>query len=264
MMQRPLRTPYGYAVLLIIALVLGTHVLHAQSTNPLKLIKGVITDTRSGKPIDGGKLNVYASSSAETFAYSKINPKTGAFQLILAPATTYRFEVISPRFYTTDFTVQTPPGNGYEETVKNFNVEPLPIGTVAFTGRAFDAGSARLLTVPGLTSLAGLLKKQTGLIVSLIVIADLAPTAAKKPAAPKKPKKGAPATVTTPVPTAPATNPAQTLLDERIAALKTYFKGLGISTDRLEFDGQIAAAGRAKGDNVTIKLSKIRTDFDDD
>src|SRR5688500_18154352 len=70
----------------------------AQSTNPVKLIKGTVLDSRSGKPIDGGKVFVHVGANLEPVAQSRINPKTGAFQVVLGPSADYRFIIRSPRF----------------------------------------------------------------------------------------------------------------------------------------------------------------------
>jgi hypothetical protein len=234
-------------------------------TNAVKLVKGTITDAKTGKPIDGGKVNVYAGSAAETEAYSKINPRTGFYQLILKPNTEYRFEVVSPRFYTTNITVRTSAGAAYEESVKDLKVEPIPMGTVVYTGRLFEPGSSTLSDAAALRTVADMMKKQPAVAVTVTVVPELA---AKKAApAAKKSKKGkkggAAAAEAVPV---VAVDPTATLGDARMTALKNYFKSQGISTTRLAWDVRpviSAPAGRGKGpDNVVVKITSIQDEND--
>jgi hypothetical protein len=246
-------------------LAIGPTHLSAQATNPLKLVKGTIKDEKTGKPIDGGRLNVYTGSSRETVTSSKINPKTGFYQVILGPGTQYRFEVVSPRFYTTDIAMTTPPGANYEEIVKDLSVKPIPMGTVLFSGRLFDVGSASLKESPELRRVTDDLKKSRTMAVTITVVPDLA--AAAKKAAPKKKKKGKGTAVAEIEQPAPANNPAATLGNDRVTSLKNYFKGQGISTTRLAWDVRPSVQSPSKGklaDNVTIKITSIMADENDD
>jgi hypothetical protein len=235
-------------------------------TNALKLIKGTIKDTKTGKPIDGGKVNVYQGSATETVSVSKINPRTGFYQLILSPNTEYRFEVVSPRFYTTNFTVKTSPGASYEESVKDFNMEPIPMGAVLYNGRPFEPGAAALADAGALKPVADMLKKQNSVAVTVTVIPELSPKKAT-PAA-SKPKKGKKGAAVVPVATTTTADPAATLGEARVAALKNYFKSQGISTTRLGWDVKPAVpapSGRGKGpDNVVIKISAIQDQDESD
>jgi hypothetical protein len=234
-------------------------------TNPLKLIKGTITDSKTGKSIDGGKLNVYQGSTAETVSSSKINPRTGFYQLILSPNTEYRFEVVSPKYYTTNFTIKTAPGSNYEETVKDLKVDPIPMGTVIYAGRVFEPGASAITDPTALKPIVDALKKQQAIAVTVTVIPELA---AKKPAAAKKPKKGKKGGDMATVSDVPTTDAGATLGEARVSALKNFFKGQGISTTRLMWDLKSpipAPAAKTKGpDNVVIKITSIQDEEESD
>jgi hypothetical protein len=261
MTRRPSSLIYLCAA--VAALIAGIAPAAVAQTNALKLIKGTITDARSGKPIDGGKLNVYQGSSTETVSFSKINPRTGFYQLILNPNTDYRFEVVSPKFYTTNFTVKTAPGANYEESVKDFKVEPIPMGTVIYSGRVFEPGSATISDANALRGIVDILKKESAIGVTVTVIPELGPQKKATPA-PKKPKKGKAEPVVMAPP--PIPSPSASLGEQRATALKNYFKGQGISTTRLGWDVRPPVAGptgRAKGpDNVVVKISSIQDEND--
>jgi hypothetical protein len=244
--------------------------LASGQTNAIKLIKGTITNAATGKSIDGGRLLVYEGTSTEPTTKSKINPGTGAYQVILSPSTTYRFEVASPRFYATSFTVTTPGGANYEETVKDLKVEPIAIGSSLYSGHLFEPGTSKLTETTDLRKTVDMLKKERAVVVAVTVIPDMpAAGAAKKAPAPKKGKKGQPAPPPAPTP-APTDNAAQ-LGDARVAVLKTFFKQQGISTTRLTWDVKspvTVTAKKGKGaaqypDNVMIKIASIQEDESD-
>lgn len=243
-------------------------------TNPLKLFKGTITSSANGKPVDGGRLVVYQGSNPEPVTTSKINPGTGFYQVILSPATEYRFEVVSPRFYLTQFPVTTPPGTNYEETVKDLKVELIPIGNTLFSGRLFDPGSSKLEETDDFRKVIETMKKERAMAVTITLVPDIAP-AAKKAAPPKKKpkkgKKGEEPVAETPVVTV-SDNSAQ-LGEARMAVVKNLFKQHGISTTRLTWDMKPVmtlqpASGKGKGakypDNVTVKITSIQADEEND
>ncbi|MBS1912006.1 MAG: hypothetical protein JST22_08480 [Bacteroidetes bacterium] len=238
------------------------HVAAFAQSNPVKLVKGTITDSKSGKPADGGRVNVYKGTATETFAFSKINPRTGAYQLILAPATDYRFEIISPRFYVGTFTMRSAEGNNYEESVHDFKLDPIPIGQVLLNAHLFDLGSPKLNVTPALQGVVDMMKKQSSVVVAVSVTPDMqVVSAARKPAA-KKPKKGAAPAATEPVAPAAGEDPAKVLGEGRVAALKTWFKSQGISTARLVFDLRppVTLAKGKSADNVSIRISAVQTE----
>src|SRR2546423_10005587 len=109
----------------------------AQETNPVKLVKGIITDAKSGKPVDGGMIVAFEGSRREASVQGMINPKTGAYQMILNPGTQYRLRIEAPSYYTTDVSYTSPSGKDYQEIVKNFSVQALAMGSTLFSGQLF-------------------------------------------------------------------------------------------------------------------------------
>jgi hypothetical protein len=253
------------AIALASIAVAVSHGASAQSTNPIKLMKGIVTDARSGKPIDGGKLTVYAAGRQEPVAQSRINPATGAFQVVLGPSADYRFVVESPRFLRGETSVRTPGGNAYEEVVQNLTVEPIPVGRTLYSGRAFDAGASLVKPSPELSAAIAFLTDVQAATITVTVVPDAgaaakgATTAAKG----KKGKKGATATragePTTATP--PAADNAAALAQARAQALKALFQKEGVSLTRITWVvPQSAAEARSMTlghDNTRIQITGI-------
>src|SRR5437762_12692152 len=107
------------------ALFLSAGTLIAQETNPVKLVKGVIRNSKTGSPVDGGRIFAFSGGSKEPAAWSKINPKTGEYQFVLGPSTEYNLSIKSSRYLNGDVKVKTPSGSNYEEVVQNLTIEPI-------------------------------------------------------------------------------------------------------------------------------------------
>lgn len=240
----------------------------AQPTNPVKLVKGVVLDAHSGKPIDGGKVFVHVGANPEPVALSRINPRTGAFQVVLAPAADYRFIIRSPRFMQGEKTVRTPAGNNYEEIViPSFSVEPIPIGKPLFTGRAFDANSSQLKVQGDLAKALAFLKESEAAMVTISVIPD-GPQA--KPAPKPKVKKGrkGSAVVAEVAPATSVDDQLKALTQARMQSVKALMLKEGISLTRIKWDvpetsAQLRAVANRK-DNLTIVITGVDVEEEED
>lgn len=256
LMELRIFSPTRLGAVIICMLALAPALAGAQ-TNALKLVKGTVSNSSTGAPVDGGRVAVYQGSSTEPVTTSKINPRTGFYQVILSPGIDYRFEIVSPKFYRTNISVKTPGGTNYEEIVKDLKAEPIPMGVTLYSGNLFDPGSITLKEDSKLRGVVEVLKKESAMAVTVSVVPDMAP--ASKKAAPKKGKKGKGAAE--PVADTPKMDFTQ-IGDARVAALKTYFKQNGISTTRLKWSvlPGVTVQGKKKADNVTIKISSIEAD----
>jgi hypothetical protein len=240
-------------------------------SNPIKLTKGVVSDSRTGKPVEGGRIFVYQGSSSEPVAQSKINPSTGAFQVVLAPSTEYRFVLRSDRYLPSETMVKTPGGNNYEEVVRNLTMEAIPVGKTLFSGRLFDAGAAVLRSSDELAKAIAFMKQSQAAMLKITVIPDVAgrgaAKATKPPAKPKKGKKGAAAQPQTGAASATLTtsttaeDPLTTLAWARVQALKALMQKEGISLTRITWEALTtpsqlkSVAGRKE--NVVIAINGI-------
>jgi hypothetical protein len=225
----------------------------AQETNPVKLVKGIVTDAASGRPVDGGMIFAFEGSSTDPAVRSRINPKTGAYQLILSPSVRYRFRIEAASYYATDIPFTSPSGNEYQESEKNFSVRPLPIGTSLLSGQIFAAGSDQVKTTTELRKAAEFIKAQPYMAVSIMVAGD-------PPAAAKKGKGGASSSAGPPPSASPATG--------RANALRGYLTGLGINLERVTISTVpkiTAAIAKKKGvrpsDNVAIVITGVDHDI---
>lgn len=265
----------GVRIAAIVVLLGGTHVATAQETNPVKLLKGTITNSQTGKPIDdGGKVYAFTSASAsEPATSSKINPKTGAYQMILSPSTQYRLVIKSPSFETAEFSYSSPAGSNYEESMKDMAVKPIAVGSTIFAGRLFEPNSAAFVNDPYFQKVLDMLRTKQSVMVSIDVVPDGIFDAPKPAPKPKKPKKGAPAE---PVAAAPTTGGPQqelaTLGAERVQAIKDLLRQQKISITRVKINlrpgHQIARPAKGKApkleNNVEVKITGISAQEDDE
>jgi hypothetical protein len=248
----------------------------AQITNGVKLFKGVVSDTRTGQPVDGGRVWVYQGSLAEPVSNSKINPGTGKYQVILNPSTEYRFVMKSPKYYTSEMNIMTPPGIDYEETLKDFTMEMIPLGSKIFSGRMFDPGASQFKVSPEFQKVVELMKRQQGIMVAIAITPDALAPEVKPVTPPKTPKKkgkkgAAPVVALAPEPAPQAMTAEQlaALGQEQSVAVKNYFKDQGISTTRIQWDvkpGIIITGGKnaVLPDDVIVTINKIEVEDDED
>ena len=229
--------------------------VQSQPTNPVKLLKGVVTDARSGKPVDGGRIFVYEGSGSEPVAQSRINPSTGAFQVVLNPSGVYRFVVRSPRFLPGESTVRTPAGNSYEEVVQNLTLQPIPVGESIYAGRAFDNGAVAVTPSNDLARAIAFLKESQSATVRIAV----APDAPAAKAESKKSKKGKKVAVEAAPESSDASLGAQA--QARIQAMRGYLQREGISLTRVTFEAVTSAADArayaSRKQNMTITIAGI-------
>lgn len=217
----------------------------AQETNPVKLVKGVITDTKTKKPVDGGMVFAYIGSGNEPAVRSRINPKTGAYQMILNPGTQYRVRIEAPSYYGTDISYTSPAGYAYEETEKDFTVKALPIGTAIFSGKVFGKGTAQVSPSGDFNKAVEFMKSNRYTTFILTVATESAP--AKKP---KKSKGGTTAS------TSQGTEDAgKALATQRIDALRNYLTARDIDTGRITW--KTAAKMKKKSSDVAIELTGV-------
>jgi hypothetical protein len=248
----------------------------AQITNGVKLFKGVVNDTRTGQPVDGGRVWVYQGSLAEPVSNSKINPGTGKYQVILNPSTEYRFVMKSPKYYTSEVRITTPPGTDYEETIQDLTMEMIPLGSTIFSGRMFDPGASQFKVSPEFQKIVELMNRQKGIMVAVAITPDALAPEVKPVTPPKAPKKkgkkgAAPvaAPAPEPAPVAMTEDQLKALGQDQAVAIKNYFKDQGISTTRIQWDvkpGIIITGGKnaVLPNDVIVTINKIEVEDDEE
>jgi hypothetical protein len=234
-------------VALLACMAIATTV--AQETNPVKLVKGVITDTKTKKPVDGGMVFAYIGSGNDPAVRSRINPKTGAYQMILSPGTQYRVRIEAPSYYGTDISYTSPTGYEYEETEKNFTVQALPIGSTIYSGKVFGKGTDKLSPSGDFNKAVEFMKSNRYTTLTVTVATESAP--AKKP----KKKKGK----TTPAMSLDNQDAGKTLAARRTEALRSYLSARDIDTGRITWKtaAKITAKKKSAGADVSIELTGV-------
>lgn len=270
------------AIVALLAIAV-TEPAFTQVKNPIKLIRGLVLDTKTNKPVGAGKVWAFETEGtniSRSVNNSKINGNTGEYQMILDPQTMYRFRLKTPGYFITDIYYCTPDDLNYQEVDTNIYLEQIPVGAQLFSGRLFEPGSAVLQPTPKLYEIEKMLKINGAVVVGITVIPDVksappppppAPVKKAKPA--KKGKKGAVTTEAPPPPPAPV-QPEMTedqkkeLARQRLTAIKEYMKAAGISVTRLEWTlaDPVTLSWNATSlpDNISIVIKAINPDEDDD
>lgn len=228
------RTMLG-ALLLAFAMIPAVAEIGSAQTNAVKLVKGVISDAKTGSPVNGGTVLAFIGSATEPAARGRINPKTGAYQLILNPDTEYRIRVASPRFRATDFSYRTSANAEYEEVEKNFSLEAIPAGSTLFSGKFFEGTTDHLRTSGDLTKTLEFLKQNQAVTVEIAIAPE------GKAARPKKKEKGNESTLL---------DQEDPLVAARRKAILDLFSREGIDAGRATFIQSSARAVAGKRDVV--------------
>lgn len=278
------RVPHLLAAIVALLAMAGMQPALAQVKNPIKLIRGLVLDAKTKKPVGTGKIWAYEAEGKGSTRWvnnSKVNSNTGEYQMILDPQTMYRFRLKTPGYFITDIYYCTPDDLNYQEVDTNIYLEPIPVGAQLFAGRLFDPGSAVLKPTPKLYEIEKMLKINGAVVVGITITPDVksappppppAPAKkAKKPA--KKGKKGAAVAEAPPPPPAPV-QPELTdeqkkeLGRQRITAIKEYMKAAGVSVTRLEWTladpVTLSWNATALPENVAIVIKSINPDEEDD
>lgn len=248
-------------------------VAHAQLMAPVKLIRGRLINSKTGAPVDGGRVWVFQGTLKEAVTNSRINPADGSFQVLLDASTEYRLNVVSPAYYRTDIPFLTPPEIEYQEVDTTFRIPPIPMGEDLFSGRLFDAGSSQVNGTDQLVSTIDMLKRHPNVTVKVTLTPDITQKPTPQPKGTKKAKRSKKKKGTTeeppPPPPADSTIDMRVLGTERQTALKNYFKSQGISVTRLTWEIQpgieyAATATTPFPPNVAIAVDGIQPLEDDD
>jgi hypothetical protein len=253
---QPRTASYLRLIPAIIIMAVAAVTASAQTTNPVKLVKGIVSDATTGKPVDGGMIFAFEGGATEAAVRSRINPKTGAYQMILSPATRYRLRIEAASYYSTEIPFTAPSGNEYQESEKNFSVKAIPMGTSIFSGQVFSVGSNQVKATPEFRKAVEFIKTQPYVTVNVMVAND--PPAGASAA--KRKGKGSTAP-TAAKSTAPG--PAG-----RADAVRNYLTGLGINVERVTISTVptiTPTIARKKGvsslDNVAIVVTGVDRDI---
>jgi len=272
---------WHFAVMVLLAMAVAQPA-SAQVKNPIKLIRGMVLDAKSNKPVGAGKMWAFETegkSTSRSVNNSKINGNTGEYQMLLDPQTMYRFRLKTPGYFITDIYYCTPDDLNYQEVDTNIYLEQIPVGSQLFSGRLFEPGSAVLKPTPKLYEIEKMLKINGAIVVGITITPDLKsapppppPPPVKKAKPAKKGKKGV-----APPPPPPPPAPVQPELTEeqkkelgrqRLNAIKEYMKAAKISVTRLEWTladpVTLSWDATSLPDNVAIVIKSINPDEDDD
>ena len=249
-----------------IAVILSTITLQAQSTTVL--LKGIITDTKTGKPV--GTNYEITDQSGNKVADAKSNPRTGEYSSALKPGASYSiffygFDILKS---TKQFTLQ--PASQYQEIEMNFSVDKLESGMELYSLSAFQNGSNELTAEAkaAIEDTKAILKGNRNLHIEITILPDMAAPRYEQPAAPKvdkKKKKGS-----EPPPQPILLNPTERIAlnpavqTQRADAVKALFGDAKVQLGRVNFviDQSKDAAQDLKKSTLIISVGQVKSLFD--
>lgn len=166
--MKPFRSYLLSLLPIFLAFVVLSEKASAQKlTNPTKLFKGHIYKAESDVPAGEGMIYVYEDPYPNPVTSSRVNPTTGDYSVILDPSHIYRFSVEVIGCYTSEFVISTPAGTNYEELIENFDVTPIAVDSLLYSGSPFAEGAATFADDASLREVLMFLDANPTVIVSI-------------------------------------------------------------------------------------------------
>jgi len=174
-------------ILIACLTILTLSVVQAQETTVL--LKGIITDRASGKPV--GVNYEITDAQGNRVADAKSNAKTGEYSSAIKPGAEYTMFFYGFDILKSTKTVSIPPATKYEEISVDFTVDKLAKGMELSATEGFEAGSASLNEIgkKTMSEMVAMLKGNRNLHVNVTLLPDMAPPRYETIASPKQDKK---------------------------------------------------------------------------
>lgn len=208
----------------------------ARFITPLILVKGVVSDHETHKPL-GGKVIVVDNESGETVSESDANEATGEYLVVLPSGKNYGISVNAPDYLFSSENFYLPNNNEFKEFVKNIELKRAVSGAKMVLRNIFfdtDKSDLRKESNVELGKLLKLLQEQPNLKLEISGHTDNVGSAEHN----------------------------QKLSEDRAAAVVNYLTKRGIAKSRLEGKGY--GFSRPFGPNDTEEQRQLnrRTEFE--
>jgi hypothetical protein len=174
-------------ILIAILSIITVSVVNAQETTVL--LKGVITDRLTGKPV--GVNYEITDMNGIKVGDAKSNPKTGEYSSAVKPGADYTMFFYGFDILKSTKTISIQPASKYEEVPMDFTVDKLVKGMELFSVEGFDPGSAKA-NITGdkvMAETIAMLKGNRNLHVNVTLLPDMAEPRYETIAPPKQDKK---------------------------------------------------------------------------
>ncbi len=174
-------------ILIAVLTIFTLSMVDAQETTIL--LKGIITDRTTGKPV--GVNYEITDAQGMKVADAKSNGKTGEYSSAIKPGADYTIFFYGFDILKSSKAISIPPASKYEEVPMDFTVDKLTKGMELFAVEGFDLGSMKVNTLGDkvMAETIAILKGNRNLHVDIILLPDMAPPRYEAIAASKKDKK---------------------------------------------------------------------------
>ena len=256
------------SILIAVLTFFSLSMINAQETTVL--LKGIITDRATGKPVDVSY--EITDSQGNKVADAKSNGKTGAYSSAIKPGADYTIFFYGFDILKSTKTISIPPASKYEEVPMDFTVDKLAKGMELFAVEGFDPGSVKVNTVGEkvMAETIAMLKGNRNLHVNVTLLPDMAPLkyeTVTPPKSDKKKKKGEEAVYS---PKAKILNPTERqvlnadMQKQRMDAIIASFPDATAQLKRLHFiiDKTSDPQQDIKRNTLIVNVGEVKSLFD--
>lgn len=255
-----------HGILIALLTFFTLSMVNAQETTVL--LKGIITDRVTGKPVDVSY--EITDSQGNKVADAKSNAKTGAYSSAVKPGADYSIFFYGFDILKSTKTISIPPASKYEEVPMDFTVDKLAKGMELFAAEGFDPGAAKTNQVGDkvMAETIAMLKGNRNLHVNVTLLPDMAPLRyeAVAPAKQDKKKKKGDVPPTQPKMLNPTERQAINgeLQKQRMDAIIASFPDAGAQLKRLHFiiDKANDTQQDMKRNTLIVNVGEVKSLFD--
>ena len=255
-----------HGILIALLTFFTLSMVNAQETTVL--LKGIITDRVTGKPVDVSY--EITDSQGNKVADAKSNAKTGAYSSAVKPGADYSIFFYGFDILKSTKTISIPPASKYEEVPMDFTVDKLAKGMELFAAEGFDPGAAKTNQVGDkvMAETIAMLKGNRNLHVNVTLLPDMAPLRYEAVAPAKQDKKKKKGDV--PPPQLKMLNPTERqaingeLQKQRMDAIIASFPDAGAQLKRLHFiiDKANDTQQDMKRNTLIVNVGEVKSLFD--
>jgi len=255
-------------ILIAVLTIFTLSMVNAQETTIL--LKGIITDRVTGKPV--GVSYEITDAQGMKVADARSNGKTGEYSSAIKPGADYTMFFYGFDILKSTKTISVPPASKYEEVAMDFTVDKLAKGMELFAVEGFDAGAVKVNTLGDkvMVETIAILKGNRNLHVNITLLPDMAPPRYETIAPPKQNKKKKKASEPAIPPQQKLLNPTERvslnveLQKQRIDAILASFPDAAAQMKRVHFilDKSSDPSQDAKRNTMIVNVGDVKSLFD--
>lgn len=257
-----------HRILIILMSIFTLTIVQAQETTIL--LKGIITDRLTGKPV--GVNYEISDMQGNKVADAKSNAKTGEYSSALKPGSEYSMFFYGFDILKSTKTISIPPATKYEEVPMDFTIDKLAKGMELFSVEGYDPTSVQTNSVGSkvIAETIAMLKGNRNLHVNVTLMPDMAPLRYETVAPSKQDKKKKKGEEQVYSPKAKILNPTERqalnadILKQRMEAILAQYPDASAQLKRMHFimDKAMDPQQDIKRSTLIISVGEVKSLFD--